>query len=108
MTTPQSWPDAREVDRIEVLVTVNDRDRAESFLRRCRPGSTWSVRIRTAEVAGQVLARRPLGSFDERDCTCLSVRLARPVPVEPGLRLQIAAEDDPGLSASAVIRPWGG
>jgi translation elongation factor EF-Tu-like GTPase len=108
MPTPKSWPDAREVDRIEVLVTANDRSRIDAFLERCRPGSIWSVRIRTAEVDGEIRARRPLGSFDERDCTCLSIRLSRPVPVEPGLRLQIASEDDPSLTASAVIRPWGG
>jgi hypothetical protein len=108
MNTPQSWPDAREVDRIEVLVTPNvPAARVEDFLATCRPGSAWSVQIRTAEVMATVLARRPLGSFQERDCTCLSLRLKRPVPVEPGLRLQIVAEDDPSLTASGIIRPWG-
>jgi hypothetical protein len=107
MPAPQSWPDAREVDRIEVLVTANDPARVETFLALCRPGSAWSVQIRTAEVSAQVLARSPLGSFNERDCTCLSLGLERPVPVEPGLRLQIAAEDDPSVTASGIIRPWG-
>jgi hypothetical protein len=99
-------PDAREVDRIEALVTANDADRVDDFLTRCLPGTTWTVRIRTAEVSATVRARRPLGSFPERDCTCLSLRLARPVPVEPGLRFQLHAEDDPTLSASGLIRPW--
>jgi hypothetical protein len=107
MMRPPSWPDAREVDRIETLVTANDPARVDAFLARCVPGSTWSVQIRTALVSATVLARRPLGSFDEHDCTCLSLRLALPVPVEPGLRLQIAAEDDPSLTASGIIRPWG-
>jgi hypothetical protein len=106
MTMPRFWPDAREVDRIEVLATVNDPARADEFLALCRPGSGWSVRIRTALVPATLLARHPLGSFDERDCTCLSLRLARPVPVEPGLRLQIEAQDDPSQSAAGVIRPW--
>ena len=106
MTLPRSWPDAREVDRIEVLATVNDPARADAFLEVCRPGSRWSVRIRTALVPATLVARRPLGSFDEHDCTCLSLRLARPVPVEPGLRLQLEAEDDPSQSAAGVIRPW--
>jgi hypothetical protein len=106
MTIPQSWPDAREVDRIEVLVTTNDSARADAFLELCRPGSRWSVQIRTALVPATVRARRPLGSFDEHDCTCLTLRLERPVPVEPGLRLQLRAEDDPSLSAAGIIRPW--
>jgi translation elongation factor EF-Tu-like GTPase len=107
MTKPHSWPDAREVDRIETLVTANDPARVDAFLALCRPGSSWSVQIRTAEVSATVLDRRPLGSFNERDCTCLSLELERPVPVEPGLRLQIIAEDDPSLTASGIIRPWG-
>lgn len=106
MTRPPSWPDAREVDRIETLVTANDPARVDAFLARCLPGSTWSVRIRTAEVVATVLARHPLGSFRERDCTCLSFRLALPVPVEPGLRIQIASPEDPSLNASGIIRPW--
>ena len=107
MLTPQSWPDAREVDRIEALVTTNDPSRVDAFLALCVPGSAWSVQIRTAEVSARVVARHPLGSFQERDCMCLSLRLRRPVPVEPGLRIQIACEDDPGLTASGIIRPWG-
>jgi len=109
MLNPQSWPDAREVDRIEVLVTANvPLARIDDFLDACRPGSSWSVQIRTAEVSATVIARQPLGSFQERDCTCLSLQLSRPVPVEPGLRLQIASDDDPELTASGIIRPWGG
>ncbi len=106
MSTSQPWYDAREVNRIEVLATADDPARVDSWLEICRPGSTWTVRIRTAEVAATVRARKPLGSFSERDCTCLSLRLDRPVPVEPGLRLQIIADLDPSLTASGVIRPW--
>lgn len=106
MSKPGSMPDAREVDRIEALVTANDATRVDTFLTRCLPGTTWMVRIRTAEVSATVRDRRPLGSFNERDCTCLSLRLALPVPVEPGLRFQLYAQDDPSLSASGLIRPW--
>jgi hypothetical protein len=107
MNTSHPWPDAREVDRIEVLATADDPARADAFLAYCLPGSSWSVRVRTAEVSATLRARRPLGSFDEHDCTCLSLQLDRPVPVEPGLRLRIVAEDDPELTASGIIRPWG-
>src|SRR4051794_4875441 len=100
-------PDAREVDRIEALVTVNDPAKADAFLHQCRPGTTWRVLIRTADVSATVRDRTPLGSLNERDYTCLSLRLARPVPVEPGLRFQVVAEDDESLSASGLIRPWG-
>jgi hypothetical protein len=103
---PRAWPDAREVDRIEVLATVDDPARADAFLELCRPGSLWSVRIRTALVPATLVARHPLGSFDERDCTCLSLSLARPVPVEPGLRLRLQAQHDPSQSAAGIIRPW--
>ncbi len=101
-------PEAREVDRIDALMTVDDGDRAAAFLARCVGGSTWTVRIRTAEVAAIVEARSPLGTFDEQACTCLTLRLERPVPVEPGLRLRIVADGASGLSASGVVRPWGG
>lgn len=106
MSRPNLTPDAREVDRVEALVTTNDEAKVDAFLSRCLPGSTWVVRIRTAELTATVRDRRPLGSLNERDCTCLSLRLALPVPVEPGLRFQIVAEDDPTLSASGLIRPW--
>lgn len=100
--------DAREVDRVEALVTVEDAAAVDAFLARCVAGSTWTVRIRTAEVRATVRSRTPLGTFDERVCTCLSLRLDLPVPVEPGLRFRIEAEDDPGLQAWGVVRPWGG
>jgi hypothetical protein len=106
MSPPRPAPDAREVDRVEALATVTDAAKVDEFLARCSPGSDWVVRIRTAEVAAQLIARQPLGSFDERVCTCLSLRLALPVPVEPGLRFQIAAEDDETVMATAVVRPW--
>jgi hypothetical protein len=99
-------PDAREVDRIEALVTVDDASRADEFLDRSVPGSEWTVRVRTAEVSATLISRNPLGSFDERVCTCLSLWLTRTVPVEPGLRFRILAQDDEALSISAVVRPW--
>ena len=107
MATHRPAPDAREVDRIEAVVTVNDAARADEFLRRCTPRSSWMVRIRTAELLATVLGRKPLGTIDERTCTCLSIKLTLPVPVEPGLRFQIAADDDDSLTAAGVIRPWG-
>ena len=101
-------PDAREVDRVEALDTADDTDRADALLARCTLGSTWTALIRTAEVAATVVGRSPLGTFDERVCTCLSLRLALPVPVEPGLRIRLIADDDSDLAASGVVRPWGG
>jgi hypothetical protein len=106
MPKPRPQPEAREVDRIEALATVDDAARAEEFLDRCAPGSEWTVRVRTAEVSATLISRNPLGSFDERVCTCLSLWLTRTVPVEPGLRFRIAARDDEALTASAVVRPW--
>ena len=106
MSNSPHTPDAREVDRIEALVTVNDPAKVDAFLEECLPGTTWRVQIRTAEVWATIRDRTPLGLFDERVCTCLSLRLARPVPVEPGLRFQIVAEEDESLSASGLIRPW--
>lgn len=99
-------PDAREVDRVEALVTVNEPDQVEPFLARCTVGSTWRVKIRTAWVTAHVLARSPLGTFDEGICTCLRLGLDLPVPVEPQLRFQIVAPDNDGLSATAMVRPW--
>ena len=110
MAVPPSrpQPDAREVDRVEALVTVDDPATADAFLTRCVPGSTWTAHIRTAAVVATVLARDPLGTFDERVCTCLRLRLALPVPVEPGLRFRIIADDTSALAAIGVVRPWGG
>ncbi len=101
-------PDAREVVKVEALATADDSGRADEFLDHCVPTSAWLVRIRTAEVVAEVRKRTPLGTFDERVCTCVSLRLGRPVPVEPGLRIRLILEDDPTLTASAVVRPWGG
>ena len=106
MPDPRTVPDAREVDRVEALATANDSARADEFLGRCLPGSTWIVRIRTAEVAATIISCKPLGSVSQRDCTCLSLRLSLPVPVEPGLRFQIITPDDQTLTASALVRPW--
>jgi hypothetical protein len=101
-------PDAREVDQVNALVTVDDPATSSTFLARCVPGSTWTAHIRTAAVSATVLARNPLGTFDERDCTCLRLRLALPVPIEPGLRFRIVADDTSALTATGVVRPWGG
>ncbi len=106
MPAARPQPEAREVDQVRALVTVPDTDRVDAFLARCVVGSTWRVKIRTAEVSAHVSDRSPLGTFDERICTCVSLRLELPVPVEPGLRFQLAASDDPALAATAVVRPW--
>lgn len=99
-------PDAREVDRVEALMTVLDAARADAFLERCVPGSTWTAYIRTAAVPARVVARTPLGTFDEHVCTCVRLRLERAVPVEPTLRLRIVADDGSGLEATGLVRPW--
>ncbi|MDB5351687.1 MAG: hypothetical protein JWN86_2934 [Planctomycetota bacterium] len=102
-------PDSREVARVEALSTVDGGDpEIDAFLDRCVPGSTWTARIRTAEVSATVLSRAPLGTFSERVCTCVRLRLSRAVPVEPGLRFEIVANDDSGLTAKCLVRPWGG
>ena len=98
--------DAREVDRINALVAVDDDQQVEAFLDRCTLGSTWRVTVRTALVSARVLKRFPLGTFDERKCTCLQLGLDLPVPVEPGLRFKLEAPDDSGLYATGVVRPW--
>jgi hypothetical protein len=107
MAKPErGMPDAREVNLVEALLTVVDPEKVQDVLDRCFPGSTWTAHIRTASVAARVLAREPLGSLDERECTCVRLALDRPVPVEPGLRFRIVAGDDPGLSAACMVRPW--
>ncbi len=104
MDAPNREPDSREVARIEALATVMGGDaETDAFLDRCVPGSTWTAHVRTAEVTGTVLSRTPLGTFSERICTCLRIRLDRAVPVEPGLRFTLTA---PGLEARCVVRPW--
>ena len=100
-------PDAREVDRVEAIVAAENVDQGLDWPSRCGPGSTWVAQIRTAEVKATVLAKNPLGTFDERMCTCLSIRLALPVPVEPGLRFILLADDASNLRLSGVVRPWG-
>jgi hypothetical protein len=104
----RSYPDAREVDRVDGLMTVDDSARADEFLARCVPGTNWTARIRTARIRAGVVSRGPLGTFDERVCSCVRLRLALPIPVEPGLRFQIVADDDESLSATGVVRPWDG
>ena len=107
MSEPRHLPEAREVDRVEALATVDDPARVDEFLERSSPGSEWTVHIRTAEVSATLIARKPLGTFDERVCTCLSLWLKLPVPVEPGLRFQIVDKDASDLFVTAVVRPWG-
>jgi hypothetical protein len=106
MPATQPKIDAREVDRVEALVTVPDDARTDDFLDASVPGSSWQVQIRTASVAARLIARVPLGNFDERVCTCLRLRLDRAVPVEPGLRFTLHAADDPTLEVAAIVRPW--
>ena len=108
MSRPPADPDAREVDRFEAIVAAEDVEPGVDWPARCAPGSTWIAQIRTAAVVATVLARNPLGTFDERRCTCLSLRLALPVPVDPGLRFRLVAEDESNLRLSGVVRPWGG
>ena len=105
---PPTIPDAREVDRVEAIVAAENAEPGADWPALCSPGSTWIAQIRTAEVIATVLARTPLGTFDERMCTCLSLRLALPVPVEPGLRFRLLADDTSDLRLSGVVRPWEG
>ncbi len=106
---PQSRvPDAREVDRVEAIVAAENAAQGLDWPARCTPGSTWIAQIRTAEVVATVLAKNPLGTFDERMCTCLSLQLELPVPVKPGLRFSLIADDASDLRLSGVVRPWGG
>ncbi len=97
---------AREVDRLELIVTPVDPDAAVAFLEACAVGRGWRVAIRTADEPAVVTARAPLGTIDERSCLCLSLRLARPVPVEPGLRVRLVADAPPAIEAVGVVRPW--
>lgn len=108
MAASRLEPDAREVDRIDALVAVDDPEKIDTFLDYCVPGSLWTVHVRTADVAAHVAIRRPLGLLSERECTCLTLKLVLPVPVEPGLRIKLTAWESPGLKASGVVRPWGG
>ncbi len=102
-------PDIREVSRVEALCTVEGGDpEIDAFLDRCVPGSKWTAKIRTAEVSATILTRAPLGTFSERIFSCVRLRLSRAVPVEPGLRFEIVADDHSGLIAKCLVRPWGG
>jgi hypothetical protein len=98
--------DAREVDLLRVLVTPESDD-PQAFLDHCITGSAWSASIRTATVTATLLARAPLGTLDQTQCTCLDLRLDRPVAVEPGLRIRIAHSQHPELRGVGVVRPWG-
>lgn len=106
MSDPRLTPDAREVDRVDALLTPLDATQAEAFLARCVPGSTWTAHIRTAEVGASVISRTRLGTFDERSCTCVQLQLDLPVPVEPQLRFRLVADDDPDLEVAGMVRPW--
>ena len=73
---------------------------------RARSSAAWSSACAAASAGVGILARVPLGTFDERVCTCVRFRLARSVPVEPRLRLRLVADDGSGLEATGVVRPW--
>ncbi len=104
MSNPQPI-DAREVTSVEVLATSDGPHDPDAFLKKAVVGSTWYADIRTASVNAVVAARAPLGSVDERICTCLRLKLDRPVPVEPGLRFRIL-DPDSTLQAACLVRPW--
>ena len=99
-------PDAREVDRLDAVVTPAEATDPGAFLARCVAGSVWLVSIRTAEVRGRLEARTPLGTLDERLGTRVRVRLERPVPVEPGLAVRLVSVEDEGIAAAGVVRVW--
>ena len=101
-------PDIREVDRIEALCTVEGDEREiDAFLDRCVPGSTWTARIRTAEVRRPLLSRTPWARSPS-GLHLRSLRLTRPVPVEPGLRFQIVADRRLGPRGEVPGPPLGG
>jgi hypothetical protein len=78
---------------------------ADEFARACRVGTEWVVSIRTATVRGRVIDRAPLGTLAESFCLEVTFKLARPVPIEPGLRFRVAALDDPDCLATGVVGP---
>ncbi len=98
--------DAREVKLIDGLVTAVDGTDPEQFLDYCTVGSLWIVSIRTATVQATLRSRRPLSTFDEAVCTCLTLELERPVPVEPGLRFRLVADSTATIKAAGIVRPW--
>lgn len=97
---------AREVDRLELIVTPVDPGDADAFLDACAVGRSWRIAIRTADEPAVVTRRSPLGTIDERSCLCLSLKLARPVPVEPGLRVRLVAQGPTAVEAAGVVRRW--
>lgn len=99
-------PDAREVDRLDAVVTPAESVEPDAFLARCVPGSLWTVAIRTAEVRARLESRSPLGTLDQRLGTRVRLRLDRPVPVEPGLSVRLVSREDANISATGVVRIW--
>ena len=93
MLTPRPWADAREVDRVEALVTVDDAARADAFLavrssssserRNRRPGSTGtgsaSRRLRQVQVRSSMV---PSGLRASTVAVTSAVRI-RAVQLEP-------------------------
>ena len=48
MPEPRRFPEAREVDRVEALATVDDPAFIDEFLERSSPGSEWTHREKAA------------------------------------------------------------
>jgi hypothetical protein len=99
-------PEAREVILVRGLFAADSSERAAELVQRAEPGSLWGVKIRTAEVTGEVIFRSSLGGFPLEECMCIDLKLSRAVPVEPGLRFQIQWLEDETLGATGVVRPW--
>ncbi len=115
MPNPRPPPEARELDRIEALATVNDTARADEFLDRCVPGSEWTVRVRTAEVSATLISRPSSGHVRRASVrTRLSLWLSRarsrragpPHPgFRPGRRDSERHRRRPSLGELAIKKP---
>jgi len=99
-------PEAREVVLVRGLFASEESARAAELVQKAIPGSLWQVKIRTAEVTGEVIFRSSLGGFPLEECMCIDLKLDRAVPVEPGLRFHIQLTLDETLRATGVVRPW--
>ncbi|MFM7129921.1 MAG: hypothetical protein ACKO85_05820 [Isosphaeraceae bacterium] len=99
-------PEAREVVLVRGLFAPDAAERAGELVQKAIPGSLWLVKIRTAEVTGEVIFRSSLGGFPLEECMCIDLKLDRAVPVEPALRFHIQLAHDETLQATGVVRPW--
>jgi hypothetical protein len=99
-------PEAREVVLVRGLFAPDEAEKAGELVQKAVPGSLWHVKIRTAEVTGELIFRSSLGGFPLEECMCIDLKLDRAVPVEPGLRFQIHLSQDETLRATGVVRPW--